>query len=236
MSSRRGRRRRGRSMPSMPSVPLSSARPSFSASVTGSRPAAASACGGRHAARRRASRTWPSPISARAQCASGARSPEQPSEPYSGTTGVRPALSRATIACGDLRAGRRCGRSPACGAAAASSPARPRARPAAPLPAACERTSDRWRSARRLERDVRRGQGAEAGGDPVGGLVGGGEGLDVRSGRRPSRPAPRRRVTTSASWRATATTSSGVSGVGVTTTLMGRSPCSGRQTRRSRGW
>ena len=35
-----------------------------------------------------ASCTCPSPISARAQWASGARSPEQPSEPYSWTTGV----------------------------------------------------------------------------------------------------------------------------------------------------
>ena len=42
-----------------------------------------------------ASRTSPSPISASAQCDSGARSPEQPSEPYSCTTGVMPALSRA---------------------------------------------------------------------------------------------------------------------------------------------
>ncbi len=42
-----------------------------------------------------ASRTSPSPMSARAQCASGARSPEQPSEPNSCTTGVIPALSIA---------------------------------------------------------------------------------------------------------------------------------------------
>ena len=40
----------------------------------------------------------PSPITASAQCASGARSPEQPSEPYSCTTGVMPALSSAAYA------------------------------------------------------------------------------------------------------------------------------------------
>ena len=38
-------------------------------------------------------RTVPSPIAASAQCASGARSPEQPSDPYSRTTGVMPAFS-----------------------------------------------------------------------------------------------------------------------------------------------
>ena len=79
----------------MPSVPLMRASPSFSRSSTGVMPAAAkaSAVGIRSSA---ASRTTPSPISARAQWESGARSPEQPSEPYSWTTGVMPALSMAT--------------------------------------------------------------------------------------------------------------------------------------------
>ena len=72
------------SMPSIPSVPLISARPSFSASTTGVRPASASACGGRAAAARAGRSTSPSPISASATVASGARSPEQPSDPYSG--------------------------------------------------------------------------------------------------------------------------------------------------------
>ena len=83
------------SIPSMPSVPLMRARPSFSSSSTGAMPAAASAS----AAGIRspfASRTAPSPIRASAQCESGARSPEQPSEPYSCTTGAMPALSIAT--------------------------------------------------------------------------------------------------------------------------------------------
>ncbi len=111
----------------MPSVPLISARPSFSASSTGDSPASLSAS----AAGRRtpwASRTLPSPISASAQCESGARSPEQPSEPYSCTTGVMPALSIPAIVVA-VRAGRRCGRSRASRAAAASAPGRPRARP-----------------------------------------------------------------------------------------------------------
>ena len=78
----------------MPSVPLIRASPSFSARVSGSMPAAASASpAGRTAPE--ASRTSPSPSRANAQCASGARSPEHPSEPYSRTIGVMPALSAA---------------------------------------------------------------------------------------------------------------------------------------------
>ncbi len=81
-------------MPSIPSVPLISASPSFSRRVTGSIPAAASAsAAGRSTPS--ASRTSPSPVIASAQCASGARSPEQPSDPYSRTTGVIPAVSIA---------------------------------------------------------------------------------------------------------------------------------------------
>ena len=80
------------SMPSMPSVPLISARPSFSARTSGAMPAAASASAAGTACPLR-TRTVPSPIAASAQCASGARSPEQPSDPYSRTTGVMPALS-----------------------------------------------------------------------------------------------------------------------------------------------
>jgi hypothetical protein len=66
----------------MPSVPLTRASPSFSASSTGSMPHARNAS----AAGRSVpvpSRTEPSPMSASATDASGARSPEQPSEPYS---------------------------------------------------------------------------------------------------------------------------------------------------------
>ena len=77
-------------------MPLISARPSFAVSVSGSIPAAASAS----AAGRRppsARSISPSPMSARPQWASGARSPLAPSEPCSGTTGVSLALSSAAI-------------------------------------------------------------------------------------------------------------------------------------------
>ena len=90
-------------MPSMPSVPLISARPSLAASVDRLQP-------GRRAARRPPASaapslpsTQPSPSSTSAQCASGARSPEAPSEPCSGTHGVMSWLSRSTSACGDQR-------------------------------------------------------------------------------------------------------------------------------------
>ena len=63
------------------------------------RRASASAAGRRTPS---ASRTSPSPISASAQCASGARSPEQPRLPYSCTIGVMPALSSAASVCGGL--------------------------------------------------------------------------------------------------------------------------------------
>ena len=128
------------SMPSMPSVPLISARPSLASSSTGSSPASESAT----AAGRRtpcASVTSPSPISASAQCDSGARSPEQPREPYSCTTGVIPWLSIAAIVCATT------GRTPVCPVARVESRSSISARvtsrsTSGPLPAACERTSD----------------------------------------------------------------------------------------------
>ena len=89
----------------MPSVPLMSARPSFSAQHDGRDAVPRRARRPRRqqrAVRRRA--PAPSPISASAQCASGARSPEQPSEPYSCTTGVMPALSSAAYVVSDLLA------------------------------------------------------------------------------------------------------------------------------------
>jgi hypothetical protein len=82
------------SMPSMPSVPLISARPSFSASTIGVMPASASASRA-GCSTPSAVRTSPSPMAASAQCASGARSPEHPSDPYSRTTGVIPAVINA---------------------------------------------------------------------------------------------------------------------------------------------
>ena len=91
------------SMPSMPSVPLMSARPSFSASVIGAIPASASASAADRS-RPSASRTGPSPMTASAQCASGARSPEQPSDPCSWTIGVIPARQDGRVGLGRLAA------------------------------------------------------------------------------------------------------------------------------------
>ena len=48
-------------------------------------------------ARRRPSRTSPSPMRASAQCESGARSPEHPSEPYSCTTGAMPGVEHRHV-------------------------------------------------------------------------------------------------------------------------------------------
>ncbi len=126
--------------PSMPSVPLISASPSFSASVTGVRPAAASASAA-GSSTPSASRTSPSPINASATCASGARSPEQPSEPNSRTTGVMPESSRAA------RVSAVCGRTPVCPVASVDSRSSISARvtsrsTSGPEPAAWERISD----------------------------------------------------------------------------------------------
>ena len=134
------------SMPSIPSVPLMRARPSLATSSTGSRPAAASASAAGISVPS-ASRTSPSPISASAQCDSGARSPEQPSEPYSRTTGVIPcdsspasswAVSRRTPVWPVASVERRSSISPRTTSRSTSGPE----------PAACERTSDRCSWAR----------------------------------------------------------------------------------------
>ena len=95
-----------------------------------------------------ASRTSPSPISASAQCESGARSPEQPSEPYSCTTGVMPVAQQRRPSAARSRGGRRCARSPASRAAAASAPRTTSRSTSGPEPAACERTSERCSWAR----------------------------------------------------------------------------------------
>ena len=129
------------SMPSMPSVPLMSARPSFSASSTGEKPALASASAA-GILTPLASNTSPSPMIASAHAAKGARSPEQPSDPYSGTHGVMRALSRFTYA-------RAVGsRTPVRPLASVDRRSSMRARTTsvsthAPVPAACERMSER---------------------------------------------------------------------------------------------
>ncbi len=94
-----------------------------------------------------ASRTSPSPISASAQWASGARSPEQPRLPNSGTTGVMPAVSSAASVSAVST------RMPVCPVARVDSRSSIIARTTSrstsgPAPAACERMSDRWSCAR----------------------------------------------------------------------------------------
>ena len=78
-------------------VPLRSARPSFGPSVTGARPARAQRLARRHRRGRR-SRASPSPISTAERCASGARSPDAPTEPCAGMHGTTPALASARSA------------------------------------------------------------------------------------------------------------------------------------------
>ena len=66
-------------------VPFNKASPSLASRVSGLNPADCSAC----AAGRRPplKKTSPSPISGRDRCARGARSPEAPTDPFSGITG-----------------------------------------------------------------------------------------------------------------------------------------------------
>ncbi len=134
-------------MPSIPSVPLMRARPSFSARTTGSIPWSANAVAAGTSEPSR-TRTGPSPMAASAQWASGARSPEQPSDPNSCTTGVIPASSIAAY----VRAVR--SRTPvrpvASVASRSSISARTTSRSTSgPEPAACERTRLRCSCARR---------------------------------------------------------------------------------------
>ena len=129
-------------MPSIPSVPLTRARPSFSLRSTGARPGAATASPAGSSHRRGLRAPPPRPSAARAQCDSGARSPLQPSEPYSWTTGVIPALS----------SGLAWSRAPADAAVAGGQGPQPEHHQGAhhlafdggSLPAACERTNARW--------------------------------------------------------------------------------------------
>ena len=75
-------------------VPLVSAKPSFAASVTGCKPARRSA-----SAPVRCSPLYiasPSPMMGRLMCASGARSPLAPSDPFCGMSGCTPALSMSS--------------------------------------------------------------------------------------------------------------------------------------------
>ena len=126
-SGRAGPRRPGASAPMAPIiwVPLRSARPSLASSVSGSRPASRRATQRRHPTDPPSS-TSPRPMSGSARWASGARSPDAPTLPCSGTTGWMPAAG--SRAAGRRRAaGSRCGRARACSPGAGASPGRPRA-------------------------------------------------------------------------------------------------------------
>ena len=165
-------------MPSMPSVPLISARPSFSWRVIG--------CSTTSAASRSvpsASRTGPSPIIASAQCASGARSPEQPSEPYSWTTGVMPGVQHRRVGLRRLDPHAR-----AAGGERREPQQHQRARDLALDlgPAARGVAADQAALELRapLGRDVQRGERAEAGGHAVVRVGVGGQRLDDRAAAR----------------------------------------------------
>ena len=91
--SRRARTSASASIAAMNCVPLTSESPSFASSCTGSRPARVSAS--TPASRSPSTHASPSPTSGSARCASGARSPEAPTEPRLGTTGSTPRSSSA---------------------------------------------------------------------------------------------------------------------------------------------
>ena len=76
-------------------VPLRSASPSLGCSAIGSRPTSVSAAWA--GAMRSPTRAWPTPIIAAAIWASGARSPDAPTDPCEGTTGVTPRASIASM-------------------------------------------------------------------------------------------------------------------------------------------
>ena len=115
--------------------------------------------------RRRARRPRPS---ARARpCDSGARSPEQPSEPYSCTTGVMPGVEHRGVGLRGRPAARRCGRWPGSTAAAASAPRTTSRSTSGPGAGGVRADQGALQLGAPLERDVRGGQRAEAGGDAV---------------------------------------------------------------------
>ena len=129
-------------------VPFSSARPSLGPSTKGARPMRCIAAAPEMTAPSGVV-TSPSPISTQARCASGARSPEAPTEPLAGMRGTRPALNSAS------KASTRAGRTPEWPRArltalvASTSRTTPSAS-GAPTPTLCESTRLRCSSARRL--------------------------------------------------------------------------------------
>jgi len=127
-------------------VPLSRASPSFGASSTGVRPAAASAAA--PGSTRLPTRASPSPISTDARCASGARSPDAPTEPCAGMHGTMPALATPTTS---STTSHRTPEYPRASDAAFSAITRRTVASSSsgPVPALCERTSARCNSASR---------------------------------------------------------------------------------------
>ncbi len=118
-------------------VPLSSASPSFGPSTMGAIPAAARASDA--GTRPAGEKTSPTPSIAAARCASGARSPDAPTEPCDGTTGMIPA---ASIRSRNSSVSRRTPEAP-CAMEASLSASINRATGSGigpPMPPACERT------------------------------------------------------------------------------------------------
>ena len=199
----------------MPSVPLMSARPSLAASSTGARPAAARAPAAGTIAPD-ASRTWPSPISASAQWASGARSPEQPSEPCSWTTGVMSWVSRSASSCAVS------GRTPVWPVARVESRSSISARTTSrstsgPEPAAWERTSERCSWVRRSVGMCRVASAPKPVEIPYAGVSAAASSSTTPRARPMAASASSPRTTPAPS-RATASSSPGVTGPVLTTT------------------
>ncbi len=173
------------SMPSMPSVPLRRARPSLLAQLDGLDPVLGEQLtGGPHAPV--GPLGLPPPIRVRAQWESGARSPEQPREPYSCTTGVMPAFSTSAMVCATS------GRTPVCPEQTVLSRRNIRARTTSrstrgPIPAACERDDVALQLGTEFLADVPGRQGSEAGGDAVDRVRLGRQGVHDLPGRRQGR-------------------------------------------------
>ena len=121
-----GERQRGRTC-----VPLSSARPSLAAEHDRRQPGAPERLDRRHraAGRRRAS---PTPISTPARWASGARSPEAPTEPLAGTHGQHVGIEQRQQRLDHAPAARRSSRAPGAMTSGPAPAAPPGRRAAAP--------------------------------------------------------------------------------------------------------
>ena len=129
-------------------VPLISASPSLGPSTSGSSPSRASASPAGMIARRRAS-IRPSPSSAALRWASGARSPEAPTEPWLGMHRQRVRLEQGEQPLDHRRAARRYGRGRGRSPSAPSSAGRSARSSASPSPQLCDRIRLRCSSASR---------------------------------------------------------------------------------------